>query len=146
MEPQNTTSLFSDLQVGENTKSQLSSMSSWATIMAIIGFSSTILGVFISFMAPKVPEGYEDFYEQYRASNSPSILGIIFTLAISFLINYFLFMFGRKTKAGVESLNQGDLNEGFRNLKTYFKILGILLIIFLGFFILMVFFGSLASI
>jgi len=52
------------------------------------------------------------------------------------LINYFLYQFSNRTKKGVNGMSQTDLNAGFYNLKIYFVIISVVVIIALAFVLL----------
>ncbi|HLI94323.1 MAG TPA: hypothetical protein VKU83_11955 [Puia sp.] len=61
-----------------------------------------------------------------------NIFGVIIASAIGVIINYFLYRFAVVTARGMDSMDIGKTNEGFNNLRVYFKIYGILLIVALS--------------
>jgi len=61
---------------------------------------------------------------------------VIFGIIIGLLINYYLYQFANLTKKGVNGMSQTDLNAGFYNLKIYFVIISVLVIIVLAFVLL----------
>ena len=77
-------------------------------------------------------------YAEYGISQPSMSSGMISAL-ISFVIGVVLFVFlmkfSRKTKSGLESNEGYLLNEGFSGLAVYFRIIGIVLIIAIIFFL-----------
>ena len=57
-------------------------------------------------------------------------------IAKNVIINYFLYQFSNRTKKGVNGMSQTDLNAGFYNLKIYFVIISVVVIIALAFVLL----------
>ena len=65
----------------------------------------------------------------YFKTGGNSIGGTIVSVLIGLLINFFLFRFATQSRGGITALNQDELNGSFRNLKIYFIIISILMII-----------------
>ncbi len=61
-----------------------------------------------------------------------TIAGALISMLIGGFINYFLYRFANAIGRGVKTMDSLALNEGFDNLRIYFKIFGVLLIIFLS--------------
>jgi cytochrome c biogenesis protein CcdA len=145
MENQNTptpesSSLF-DLGFDENTKTALKGTATVAGIAAILGIITAGLSAVGSFMEKKrVPAGFEEYQSTQSTSNAFNMVGTVISLLIAFLLFYFLNKFANNTKTGLSGNNQGQVSEGLANLSSYFKTVGILLIIILCF----VFLGLLA--
>ncbi|HXO75869.1 MAG TPA: hypothetical protein VN824_11550 [Puia sp.] len=97
------------------TRAQLRQAAVWAkisTICAFIGYGvSLISAVIVSY------------------ASSLSILGTLVAVALGTWVNYFLYRFAVSTIRGIDSMDSVRANEGFNNLRTYFKILGICLIV-----------------
>ena len=97
------------------TRAQLRQAAVWAkisTICAFIGYGvSLISAVIVSY------------------ASSLSILGTLVAVALGTWVNYFLYRFAVSTIRGIDSMDSVKANEGFNNLRTYFKILGICLIV-----------------
>jgi uncharacterized membrane protein len=85
----------------------------WAQIVAIIGFISASLSFVV-----EVVDG------QWLAA--------IITTGINVLINVYLINFAIKTKKAIENVDQNDVEDGFNNLRLYFKVYGIIIIVALG--------------
>jgi Family of unknown function (DUF5362) len=107
----------------------LDTAATWARIIAIVGFISAGLSLVAAFVSKS-------------SSNSAAMVGGIFgaliSAAITVAINLFLYRFATHTKSSLSSMNQGEFNEGIINLKTYFKILGIIMIIALALIVLLI--------
>jgi len=85
----------------------------WAQIVAVIGFVSAAL----SFVVEVVDGQW---------------LSAIITTGINVLINVYLINFAIKTKKAIENVDQNDVEDGFNNLRLYFKVYGIIIIVALG--------------
>ena len=80
-------------------------------------------------------------YEQTSAASASALITIIISFLIGVALFVFLSKFSRKAKSGVDASDQYLINEGLGSLATYFKFIGILLIIIIVFALL----GVLAS-
>ena len=98
----------------------------WARIIAIIGFCSSVCSFVINIKAG-------------------SYVSAIIGAGLAVVLYIFLLKFGTQVKKGVESNNQQMFNEGLINLRTYFKIIGILVIIVIIIVILAMVFGILGA-
>jgi hypothetical protein len=133
MEQQNQEQLF-DIQIDESARETIKGISTWAMVVVITAVVGYLIELIKAFTAkPDVVQ-----FEGFETTTSPSqgIAGAIITVAIGLLINYFLYRFAVQAKNGVDNLNQAELTGGFSNLKIYFMIIGILVIILLIFFVL----------
>jgi len=122
----NETSLF-DLSIDEAAKNHLKNISSWVMVIvisAVIGYILAILKALQSRPHVVDSEGFG-----VSAKTGPNLGGVIFGIIIGLLINFFLFQFANLARKGVNRMSQSDLNAGFYNLKIYFVIIGVLLII-----------------
>lgn len=133
---QNQFPLFS-LQLNEVSKNHLLTVAQWAIIVAIVSIVSSLLSIIETVTArPQMVEMEGFSYQVEQSATAGGIVGGIISLLISFLLCYFLYMFGKHTKKGLETIDQGQINSGFNNLKTYFQITGILLIIGIVFIVI----------
>jgi len=111
----------------------LATAASWARIIAIVGFVSAGLSILEAIIGKEGETG---------ASIIGSTLGAIIGAAITVAINIFLFRFATNVTSSLSNMSQVQFNEGVNNLRTYFKILGILMIIVLSLVVLVfVFYG-----
>lgn len=119
-------SLF-DLSIDETAKDHLRRISSWAMIIvvtAVIGYVIAIIKAFLPKTQAIQSEGFG-----VSVSTGSGIAGVIIEIIMGLLINYFLYQFASLIKKGVNGMSQTDINAGFYNLKIYFLVIGVLVII-----------------
>ena len=141
MENQANTEDIFDIAIDAKAKSLISDIALWAKIVAIVGFVSYGISLIVAFLG-KNSMGQNDLGVVSRTSQ---IVGTLIVVIIGVIINLFLYRFSIEAKNGVEGVNQGQLETGFNNLRTYFKILGILTIIIISIMALALLFGGLAA-
>ena len=115
------------LGIDMHTSEHLKRAAYWARIIALAGFISAGLSVIVAFANRELAP----------ARTMVVTFTIIFAI-ISILINMFLYRFATHTKTGITDMSQEQFNEGINGLQTYFKIIGILLIIMLSIVVLAV--------
>jgi hypothetical protein len=67
-------------------------------------------------------------------------------IALMFFPVLFIFQFGRKINSYVHTGNEEDLEQAFKNNKSFWKFMGILSIISLGFLAITILFGGIAAV
>lgn len=112
----------------------LATAATWARIIAIVGFITAGLSVLEAIIGKQGETG---------ASIIGSTLGAIIGAVITVAINIFLFRFATNIMSSLSNMSQVQFNEGVNNLRTYFKILGIIMIIVLSLVVLIVMFYGL---
>ena len=131
---QNTDNSLFDLSIDETAKDHLRRICSWTLVIvitAVIGYVVAIVKAFTPKTQVVQSEGFG-----VSLSTGQGIGSVIFGIIIGLLINYFLYQFANLTKKGVNGMSQTDLNAGFYNLKIYFVIISVLVIIVLAFVLL----------
>lgn len=98
------------LTVTNKLRSDLNTASTWAKIIAIVNF----INVGLSLLASAIGGNF---------------FGAIISAAISILINIYLLNFGTKLKRALDATSQVDFNDGMNDLRMYFKVYGIVIII-----------------
>ena len=137
-------SLF-DLSFDENVKQNLKGAATWGGIAAIVSLIGSVLGLVNYF----VEKGKESRYggnsleemQIQQAANTGGLVSVVITLIIGIILFYFLNKFSRSAKAGVDTNDHYLINEGLGSLSTYFKFIGVLLIIILVLFALGILIG-----
>jgi len=137
-------SLF-DLSFDENVKQSLKGAATWGGLAAIVSLIGSILGLVNYF----VEKGKESRYggnsleemQIQQAANTGGFVSVVITLIIGIILFYFLNKFSRSAKAGVDTNDHYLINEGLGSLSTYFKFIGVLLIIILVLFALGILIG-----
>ena len=137
-------SLF-DLSFDENVKQSLKGAATWGGIAAIVSLIGSVLGLVNYF----VEKGKESRYggnsleemQIQQAANTGGFVSVVITLIIGIILFYFLNKFSRSAKAGIDTNDHYLINEGLGSLSTYFKFIGVLLIIILVLFALGILIG-----
>jgi small-conductance mechanosensitive channel len=122
-------SLF-DLSIDETAKDHLRRICSWTMVIVITAVIGYIVAVIKALMPKTQVIQSEGFGVSVGAGQN--LGSVIFGIIIGLLINYFLYQFANLTKKGVNGMSQTDLNAGFYNLKIYFVIISIMVIIALA--------------
>ena len=107
----------------------------WSRFLGIVGFvvcglfliMALFIGVIFSVLANLSP-----VYSQMPAGMGP-LFSVVFILidVLYFFFALYLYQFGKKIKEGLVLLNSDDITIGLGKLKSFFKLAGILTIIFL---------------
>lgn len=132
----NTPSLF-DMNFDDNVKLSLRETAVWAGLAAILSLAGSVLGLVNYFVQMNRIKSVTSGFGNYEASSSATAGGLIsplISLAIGIALFVFLNKFSRSTKAGVDANDSYLINEGLGSLSSYFKILGVLIIIVLVLF------------
>lgn len=113
MEEQN---IHFKLEVTPKIKQDFTTAAVWASIVAIVGFISAAISLLNGLLLG-------------------ALVSVVISAGIAVLLNVYLFQFGKASKKAIENNDATQLDEGLINLKTYFKIYGILMIIVIVFFV-----------
>jgi hypothetical protein len=123
------------IEIGQETLNKLNTTRKWTMFLAIIGF--ILLGLFIVI---GVITG--TFLSAFKSGETgpgihESLMYIIFLAlaVIYFFPVYFLFRFSKHTAHAVQTLDKQELHKAFRNLKSHFVYIGVLIIIVLLFYV-----------
>jgi hypothetical protein len=137
---QHSDNLFS-IPIDAEGKELIRTIAWWARLIAIIAFIGYAVALIVSFMKPDIViDG-----EVYATSRTSSVIGAVISAAIGVAINSFLFKFGNSARAGVDAMDTSLLSDAFNNLRIYYKILGIIVIICLVLFGLIFLFAMLGA-
>jgi small-conductance mechanosensitive channel len=134
MEQQDTHHSLFDLSIDETAKDHLRKICSWTMIIVIIAVIGYVVAI-IKALMPKTQAIQSEGFG-VSVSTGQNLGSVIFGIIIGLLINYFLYQFSKLTKKGVDGMSQTDLDAGFYNLKIYFVIISVLVIIILAFLLL----------
>ena len=135
-----------DLQIDHQSNSYLSEAAKWGKFLSIMGFIFCGLFVIVAlFAGTYIATSMRGFG---NTSSGAGVMGggIVTVLYIIIALVYFfpclyLFNFSSKMQAALRGNQQDVLNMAFRNLKSCFKFLGVLMIIMLCFWILAIIIG-----
>ena len=136
-EPQSTNQLdnFFNISFDTTAVAQLKQIALWAKVIAwcaFIGYGISLIAVIFgrTVSAETIEVEGLTFYNYIHSGRS--ILGTFLTILSGGVINYFLLRFANSTAEGVQRLDSHAVSTGFNNLRIYFKIFGVLLIIALS--------------
>jgi hypothetical protein len=123
-----TSDIFSDLHVDSESKSLLQTTTKWAKITAIIGLISAALTLVTTLTGIAKAEN-----QLVGMMMSGSMFFIIPVVIVMIILNIFLLRFAASTAGSLDNMDQGTFNQGINFLKMYFKTLGIIIIVIIGF-------------
>ncbi|MBS1948574.1 MAG: hypothetical protein JST47_12485 [Bacteroidetes bacterium] len=147
MENQNQLDNIFKISFDDNAREQLRSISLWAKISAICAFIGYGIALIVAFLG-KTKAGFvtgNDADVVGSMARGSIVASALVTAIIGTAINYFLYKFAVDAKQGLSGIDQVKLNTGLSSLKTYFKILGIILLICLIIVALVILFAMFAS-
>ena len=132
------------MQLTEQAKKYLMEASKWANFIAIVGFIAIGLLIIMSFsigtILASLPEGS-------LGGLSPQFFSFFYLIAagIYFIPVFFLFQFGQKTKQAILEDDHNLLTFGLKKLRSHYKFIGILFIIFIALYLLLILFGAFSA-
>jgi len=124
MENKNQLDNFFNVGIDPAAHENLRTAATWAKVVAIVAFISAGLSVVTAFLGRSTTAG--------PAGMISTVIGSLVAAAISIAVNFYLLKFANNTTSGLNIRNQEQFNEGINNLRIYFKILGIMIIIALS--------------
>ena len=144
------------IEINQESLGYLNTTRKWTTFFAILGFIflgvmlllGIVAGSFMSAFTSRMP-GMENLNGAGAATGIASVLIFIYMLVFAVIYFFpllFLIRFSRHSKNAVTSLDSNELQIGLKNLKSFWKYIGILTIIYLAVFLLVMIIagGSLA--
>lgn len=142
----NNNSVF-EISFDERLKNAMSNAASWAGIAAILSLANSIVSIVqVFFNLNKKSNAYNEAgLTLPRQSLMSEMLSPLIGLGIAVVLFIFLLRFSRSTKQGIINSDNYQLSEGLGGLSTYFKIIGIFIIIGISFVVLAVLFGIAAG-
>jgi hypothetical protein len=149
MENTSTNQSLFDLNFDDNVKLSIRETAIWAGLAAIVSLVSAILGLVNYFVQMNKLKQAMSGFGDYSPSTSATAGGMIsplISLGIGIALFVFLNKFARSAKAGVDANDSYLINEGLGGLSTYFKIVGVLIIIVLVFVALALLFSIAAGV
>jgi hypothetical protein len=103
-------SILSHLTVSSRLKEILGTIVTWAKIIAIINFIAIPL----------------KFYNDIKSNE---VFSAIIVATVTLIMNIYLINFSIKVKRGIATSEQYDFSSGMKDLRDYFKVVGIFIII-----------------
>jgi hypothetical protein len=132
-----------ELQVDQQSISYLSETARWARFLSIVGFVLCGLMIVLALFAgslistfTRVSSGSDALGSAMGFSSALFSLIYIVIALLYFFPCLYLFNFSGKMQTALRNNDQTSLNAAFGNLKSCFKFVGILTIVFLSFYLL----------
>ena len=125
----------SPLQIDTTAHAHLAETAKWASFLGIVGFVlSGILAIFALFAGTLLGSMSRGFGSSGSMIGAGFITFIYLIIAaVYFFMSLFLYRFASKMKTALYSNDQENLNNSLMNLKSLYKMMGILTIIYLCF-------------
>lgn len=127
-----TSDIFSDLHVDAESKTVLQTTTKWARLTAIVGIISAALTLITTVSGIAKTGG--KFMGAFMSAGLFFVIPVVIVLII---LNIFLLRFAASTSDSLQNTEQGTFNQGINFLKLYFKTLGIIIIVLIGFVLIM---------
>ena len=131
-----------DLHLDQQSVNYLSETARWGRLLSIVGFIycgfMAICGLFFGSLMTRMMMSGVGGSEAVMSGVGTAFLSfvIIFMALILFFPAYYLFNFSSKVRRALRNNDQTVLADSLKNLKSYFKFFGILIIIVLSFYAL----------
>ncbi|MCP4882623.1 MAG: hypothetical protein GY908_02435 [Flavobacteriales bacterium] len=132
------------MQLSDQAKQYLLEASKWANFIAIVGFIAIGLLIIMSFsigtILASLPEGS-------LGGLPPKFFSFFYLIAagIYFIPVFFLFQFGQKVKQAIVEDNHNLMTFGLKKLRSHYKFIGILFIIFIALYFFLILFGAFSA-
>lgn len=140
--------MSSDLQVTSLAINHLNTARKWAHFLSIFGFIIcgilAIAALFIGSLIPLISQA--DDIDSIGVGSGILTLIYLVLAALCLMIYLYLYRFSKRVKVAIQNNDSTKLEEGFKNLGAYFRINGIILILFLIVYILIALTGIIVAI
>ena len=129
--------LTGDLQVDAIGHMHLKETAKWARFLAIVGFVGSILIVLFGLFAGTLFSSFSS------GIVSSALLAIVYGVigVIYFVVSLYLFRFATRLNVALQSTDQGSFNDALNNQKLVYRIMGIIVVVYLAFIVLAMIFG-----
>lgn len=134
----------SNLSLSPDIKNFLAETAKWAKFIAIVGFVGIGIMVIAAFsVGTLMSMMMSQFSEEIPMGFPPMIFTVMYLImaVIAFFPIYYLFKFANHMQLALKRDDHAALTVSFENLKSHYKFYGIMLAIFLGFYLLMAVIG-----
>ncbi|HEX2936139.1 MAG TPA: hypothetical protein VHO72_12370, partial [Bacteroidales bacterium] len=133
----NTVQTSSNIQLDSESINHLNTTQKWTKFIAIVSFvviGLMILGIFIGIIVA-LSRSAGSFETGYSIGALIPMLAIV---AIYFFPIYYLYMFSKHMKLGIQMLNSSEVNLAFKYLKLHYRFMGILIIVVISIYIVVI--------
>lgn len=121
----------SGLVVTDEAKAYFREAARWSTFLGILGFVMSGLLVLAGIGASVAMSALGGSSDFSTLGFNPAFLGLFYIIlgVIYIFPSLYMYNFGSKTKRGIDGNDQAAAVEGWRNLKSFFRFMGIFAII-----------------
>jgi hypothetical protein len=120
------------IAISERSKNFIMVIAKWSKFLAIVGFVfAGLMAVGAIFMM-----GVSSSFGGFGAPEAEKGISYLVMAVLYFFPCYYLIKFSSNIKTGIEHSRQNEVDNGFENLKSTFKFMGIMTIIVLSLYIL----------
>lgn len=142
MQQENNESLFEEIEFDHVARQHILGICQWGMIVVVLAVVGYAISIIQSLTMTELEKAYvrDSGFQSYFSSSS-STVGMVITIGVGLLINFFLFRFCTQAKKATELQDGAALGRSFGNLKSYFMIMGILAIVFAALFVFAFLFG-----
>ena len=146
---QNQNLLSAELQVDATAAGHLKEVAMWAKLLAVVGLVlSVLIGIIAIFAGTMLGNMSRSFgNDSSAAAISTGFITVLYLLigAVYFFLSLFLFRFATKMKLALLTTDQENFNTSLLNLKLVYRIMGIIMIIYLAILALALIGGVIAA-
>jgi hypothetical protein len=132
--------LSADLQVDSIAAAHLKETAMWAKLLAVVGMVLSILiglmGLFAGTMMANMSRAFGGNSSMSTIGSGMITIFYLFIAAVYFFLSLFLFRFAVKMKLALLTNDQDIFNNSLMNLKLVYRIMGIIMIIYLSLLVL----------
>ena len=129
MQEDNQTHLFTELGFDHTAKQHILSIASWAMVVVVVAVIGYVLNIVQLFVGTEETVTRSEGFGMADALAGNNTMSSVIGIIIGLLINFFLYRFASMARNGINGLNQDQLNKSFNNLKLYFVIMSVILIV-----------------
>jgi hypothetical protein len=142
MEP-NQSLLNTELQIDTTAHAYLAETAKWGNFLGIVGFILSGIIALIALFAGTFLGAMSDGFGNGASIVGAGFITVIYLIiaAVYFFMSLFLYRFASKMKIALYTNDQETLNNSFSNLKSLYKLMGILTIVYLSFVVLAIIVG-----
>jgi len=129
-------SIENNMELGPGDLKNLNSTRKWTMFLSVLGFIFLGLLIVVGVATSTFLTAFKSKEVNLGVPESLMIVLFIIIAAIYFFPVLFLFRFSRNTRDAIHNHDKLKLEKAFRNLRTYFTYIGVLVIIVLSIYLL----------
>jgi len=123
--------MHSELKLTSIGISYLDQARKWTFFLSIIGFIATAFIVIIALFFGSIMASLDEFSGGMSGAVSSGMITVIYLIIgiVYFFISLYLYRFSVRTKAAIHEQDSAQLEDGLKNLKSYWKLTGIITLV-----------------